>query len=295
MEFYNHSFVKKNVSLKKYTWFQVGGPADIFVRPKNINDLKLFLSSYEGNITIIGSGSNVLIGDVGVKGAVIKLSGDFCNIKQVDSCILEVGASVLDRTLVMKCADLGLSGAEFLIGIPGSIGGNVFMNAGACGHEIHDIVIWVEGIDLKTNKVCRIQRCNISPKYRDGGISKDFLITKVGIKLEKKNNEYINSNIKEFLNHRDESQPKSGKTGGSTFKNPENESKKAWEFVDDIGFRGKKIGGASWSEKHCNFILNDGSASSKDIESLVKETINEVNKKHGVELQWEIKRIGNFL
>jgi UDP-N-acetylmuramate dehydrogenase len=294
------SFVQKNILLKGYTWFQVGGAADYFVRPKNFNDLQAFLVSCAHPITLLGGGSNVLVRDGGVRGAVLKLAGDFTKITKdsdnsahtrvEDAAYIRVGAGCLDRTFALWCLHHQLSGAEFLIGIPGTLGGNVVMNAGACGEEIKDILAYVEGIDLKTLTPKTIHRKELVMSYRHGGIPENFLITYVGLALKSDLSENIQERLSAFLHHRDTAQPTQGRTGGSTFKNPPDCS--AWSLIDSVGLRGKRCGDAQFSEKHCNFLLNIGHASAEDLECLGEEARIKVKETHNIDLQWEIKRIG---
>ena len=201
-----------------------------------------------------------------------------------------VGAGCLDRTVVMRCLEKGLSGLEFLIGVPGTIGGAIAMNAGAYGSEIKELLEWVELVN-ENGEIYRLSSSDLSMSYRCGNLPKKSIVLKAAFQCHKKDSKIIKNTIDDFLRKREESQPIRGRTGGSTFKNPE--GYKAWELIDKAGCRGLSIGDAQMSEKHCNFLINLGSASADDIETLGEKVRAEVFKSSGIMLEWEIKIIGD--
>ncbi len=290
--------------LSKATWFKVGGKADILFKPKDTQDLAEFLQlkSPDMPVVILGAGSNILIRDGGIKGCVIKLGSGFSTLT-FENTTVTVGAACLDRTLVMECAQRDLSGLEFLVGVPGSIGGAIAMNAGAYGNEVADFLLWVEVIDLKGN-VSRIQRSDLQMTYRHGNLPDEAIITCACFNLIPKNSSIIHKTINDFLQKREDTQPIRGRTGGSTFKNPtlnstkmgqEPEPKKAWELIHEAGCRGLSINDAQVSEKHCNFILNLANATASDLEQLGEKVRAAVKATSGVTLEWEIIRLGEPL
>jgi UDP-N-acetylmuramate dehydrogenase len=289
-----------NYDLSKATWFKVGGKAEVLFKPKDVDDLALFLREIDGKmpIVILGAGSNVLVRDGGIKGCVIKLGSGFSDI-QFDGTFVTVGAACLDRTFVMECAQKGLSGLEFLVGVPGSIGGAVAMNAGAYGGEIVDFLVWVEIIDAHGN-VSRLQTSDLHMTYRHGNLPDNAIVTRACFELAPKDPALISETIDAFLQKREDTQPIRGRTGGSTFKNPASEGmgkdsapKKAWELIDDAGCRGMSINDAQVSEKHCNFLLNLHAAKAADLEHLGETVRATVKAKTGITLEWEIIRLGD--
>lgn len=236
---------------------------------------------------ILGNGSNTLIRDRGVVEPVLKLGRGFRAMTQ-DGNTVTVGAACLNRTVVEQTASWGLSGLEFLIGIPGSIGGAVAMNAGASGSETKDVLqsiqVCLPGGTLKTLDVA-----DLIMTYRHAILPKGAVVISATFVLQPDDPTMIRQCINTYLQHRNAAQPTGGKTGGSTFKNPEGH--KAWELIDRVGLRGHRIGGAAFSDKHCNFIMNtDGTAS--DIEALGNLAQAKVKEQTGIELEWEIKRLG---
>ncbi len=281
-----------NYSLKKLNWFQVGGTCDVLFKPEDIEDLAYFIKnkSKDLSVYILGAGSNMLVRDGGIQGCCIKLGRSFSDIEIQDNNVI-VGASCLDRTLVMTCAENGLSGLDFLVGVPGSIGGAVAMNAGAYGYEIKNYLKWVKVIDVHGD-ITILNDVAQHMQYRKGNIAKDFIIVEACFELEHADKDLILKKVDSYLQMRNESQPTKGKMGGSTFKNPASSPLKAWELIDKAGCRGFSINDAIMSEKHCNFMMNQGEATSEDLEKLGDEVINRVKQKTGVDLEWEIIRIG---
>lgn len=278
------------IPLKEMTWFRVGGHARYFFKPTNISELQDFLSNNTLPFWILGAGSNVLIRDGIVEGVTIKLFKEFSKIELQDDLII-AGAACLDRTLSMFALENCLSGFEFLVGIPGTIGGAVIMNAGAYGYEIKDIIKWVEILDEKGN-LKRIEEFNMT--YRNGNLPKHSIVVRAAFDAKKDSKESIELKMKEFLEKRENSQPLRVKTGGSTFKNP-NLELKAWQCIDIAGCRGLQIRDAMVSKKHCNFLINLSDATAKDLEDLGNEVKERVFQALKIDLEWEILRVGNIL
>lgn len=283
--------IKYDYPLAPLTWFKVGGAADIYFKPEDVEDLQRFLKINDGKhpITIIGAGSNIIVRDGGVEGVVIKLGRKFTDIHFDKSRNLVVGAGCLNYNLARFAEDSFVTGLEFLIGIPGSIGGGIAMNAGSYGREFKDIIISVEALDFRGNKY-EFSLDEIGFGYRSNSLPKNLIFTSALIKGNRAEREEISSKMKEIARKREESQPIREMTGGSTFANPE--GKKAWELIDAAGLRGKSIGDAGISEKHCNFMINHGNATARDVEDLGEYARQEVKLNSGIDLKWEIKRIG---
>lgn len=280
--------------LSKYVWFGVGGSADVVFKPVDQEDLAFFLKAKPLDIPVftLGVGSNVLIRDGGVSGVVVRLGRGFTRCYVENNTII-VGASMLDRNVALIAADAGLSGLEFLASIPGTIGGALKMNAGCYDGEIKDILLWAKALDMQGNlKTYTLDDLKYS--YRHCGLEEPVIFVEACFQAKgTKSSTEIHQKINELLVNREVSQPIRAKTGGSTFKNPD--GMKAWELIDKVGGRGLKIGDAQFSEKHCNFLINTGNATAADIEALGELVREKVLQKCGVELQWEIMRIGNPL
>lgn len=283
-------YVEK-AKMSDHTWFRVGGEADVLFRPKDEDDLIHFLKNKPKGIpvTVLGAGSNVLVRDGGVPGIVIRLLGKGFSQAQWNKKIVEVGAGCLDRVLALSCIEQGVGGLEFLVGIPGTIGGAVRMNAGAYGREIKDVLVWAECVDADGNKH-RVTPQDLGFEYRHSQLHPSWIVTKACLKGELKDPSEIEKQIKLFLAEREASQPTKGRTGGSTFKNPS--SGKAWELIDQAGCRGLQHGGAEVSQKHCNFLLNTGTATAADLEGLAEEVRHCVKNTSNIDLEWEIIRLG---
>lgn len=285
---------KQNYNLKHLTWLKVGGDADIFFKPEDIEDLKTFLKENNNRfpITVIGAGSNLIIRDKGVEGIVIKLGRNFTDIQFIDNNLIVAGAGCLNSNLAKFCLVNSITGFEFLIGIPGTVGGGVAMNAGSYGREFKDIVASVEVLDTEGNLIIvPVDRIGFS--YRTNSLPKDLIFTRVFFQAKnKEDTNKIKQKMDEISAIRSSSQPVSEKTGGSTFANPE--GFKAWELIDKAGLRGVRVGDACMSEMHCNFMINANNATATDMENLGELVKQKVKENSGIELQWEIKRIGKL-
>ena len=287
--------IKFNYKISKNTWFGTGGKALLFFQPKNISELSFFLKFLPKKIKtfVIGLGSNLIIRDGGFNGVVIKLGNNF-NMISLDKKNQEllVGGAVRNLDLSKFCYENSVTGFEFLNGIPGSIGGSLFMNAGCFNKTISDNLISFKLID-RVGKVYSLKKNEIKFKYRKAIIPNECIFTEALFKTKKGDKNNIKNKILKITNLRKKNQPIANRTGGSTFENPK--YKKAWKLIDEIGYRGKKIGGAMVSEKHSNFMINIGNANSTQLELLGEEIISEVYKKKGIKLKWEIVRLGNFV
>jgi len=276
--------------LNMLTWFRVGGSAEVLFEPKDHEDLATFLKGKPADVplTLLGLGSNVLVRDGGVPGVVIKLGRAFATIKILDTT-LRVGAGAFDRAIAMASRDGGITGLEFLSGIPGTFGGALRMNAGAYGREIKDVVVEAEALDADGTQR-RLLASELDFSYRHTAVPEDWVFTSATLIGEKGDAEEIGRRIAEIAGAREETQPIRTRTGGSTFMNPPGAM--AWELIERSGCRGLKIGGAAISKKHCNFLINTGGATAADLETLGEEIQRRVFKKTGVQLEWEIRCIG---
>ena len=278
-----------NQALAEFTWFRVGGPAQAFFMPEDENDLAYFLRNLPAEIpvTVIGAGSNLIARDGGVPGIVIRLGRGFNEVK-VEENRVTVGTAMLDVMVARAAQAAGVAGLAFLSGIPGTIGGALRMNGGAYGGEIKDVFIEARGVDRQGN-IRNYSNGEMEFSYRHCGVPDDVIFTTAVLQGRAGVPEEIAAEMATIKKKREKGQPRN-RTGGSTFKNPPGQS--AWKLVDEAGCRGLTIGGAQVSELHSNFLINLGGASAADIETL-GETVRERVKTHsGVELEWEIKRIG---
>lgn len=282
---------RQNFSLAEVTWFRVGGPAEVLFKPADAEDLADFLKHKPKDIPhiVIGVGSNLLVRDGGVSGVVIRLGREFSQLA-ANNQQLTAGAGALDINVAEFAAQHNIGGLEFLSGIPGTIGGALFMNAGAYGSEIKDVLVWAEGIDA-TGKLHRLTPTECGFSYRHSSVPDGFIFTRACLQGIVKSEAEIRARMGEISRQRESSQPVRTRTSGSTFANPA--PHKAWQLIDEAGCRGLEIGGAKVSEMHCNFLINTGSASAKNLEDLGEEIRKRVKAKSGIELRWEIQRIGN--
>jgi len=282
-----------NENLSKYSWFNLGGPADIFFRPENKEQLIEFLKEIKKNnykIHILGAGSNTLIRDSGVKGVVIKLGSKFSDIKLLEKGTIEVGAAILDRKVSDFAKNNDIGNMEFLSCIPGSIGGAIAMNSGCYGSDISKVLVSIKVLDDKGNEK-EIKNNEISFYYRSTNLPENYVILSAILKGKISTKKLIEKKQEELIQKKKESQPSRIKTGGSTFKN--SNEKKAWMLIKESGCDKLYVGDAKISEKHCNFFLNDGGAKTADIEKLINKVRDKVKSKTGIRLDLEIKIIGN--
>ncbi len=286
------NIIYKKEKLSKYSWFNLGGPAEILIKPNSIDELKNFLIKKEinnKNIFILGAGSNTLFRDTGFNGFVIKLGKEFRNIKLLGDNKIEVGAATLDKKLADFACQNSISGFEFLSCIPGSIGGAITMNSGCYQKDVSKIFHSLQAIDLNGN-VKVFKKDDIKFFYRGNNLDSKLIILNVTFQGKEGNKSQIQNLQDSFLKEKKESQPNRIKTCGSTFKNPKN--KKAWELIKKSECLNLTVGGASISDKHCNFFMNNGNATSSDVEKLIEKVKKKVFLKTGTNLELEIKIIG---
>ena len=283
-----------NESLSKHSWFNLGGPAQVLFRPKNLKELSIFLKKINGlsKIKIIGAGSNTLIRDGGFDGVIIKLGKSFSHLSILNSETIIAGSSAMDKDVSKFAMQNLLSGFEFLSCIPGAIGGAVRMNSGCYGEDISNILISVQAMDYAGN-IKIINSSDIEFYYRGSDLSNDLIFISATFKGKKDIKQNIEQKINELLKRKESAQPLKVRTCGSTFKNPEN--KKAWKLIQDSGCIGMKVGDAQISNKHCNFFINNGKAKAKDLEKLIFQVKDKVLKNTGVKLELEVQIIGKSL
>lgn len=280
-----------NETLAPFTWFRVGGPAQILFTPADEDDLAYFLSKLPSEIPVytVGVGSNLIVRDGGVAGVVIRLSPrGFGGIK-ADGDVVRAGTAALDKRVAEAAAAANIGGLEFYFGIPGSIGGALRMNAGANGGETKDVLVEARGLTRSGERVT-FSNADMKFVYRNSGVDTSIIFTSALYRGQITDPEKIRARMAEVQTHRETAQPIREKTGGSTFKNPPGHS--SWKLIDAAGMRGFRVGGAQVSEMHCNFLINTGDATAHDIEMLGETVRARVKENSGIELQWEIKRIG---
>ncbi|MGB0696503.1 MAG: UDP-N-acetylmuramate dehydrogenase [Rhodospirillaceae bacterium] len=289
-----------NAALADQTWFRVGGPAEVLFKPKDLEDLQAFLAGRPADIpiTVIGAASNLLVRDGGIPGVVIKLSGRAFGAVEQDEAVpgqITCGAAALDLTVARFAQSWAIGGLEFLSGIPGTIGGAVRMNAGAYGGEIKDVLVSAT-IIKGSGDTATLPLKDLNFGYRRSGLAEDdFVVSATLCGQPDADATAIETRIAEIQAGRQDSQPTRARTGGSTFANPDPETsggRRAWELIDAAGCRGLQIGGAQVSEKHCNFLINTGTATATDLETLGETVRAWVLETSGVALHWEIRRIG---
>ena len=290
-----------NYNIGKYSWFKTGGNAEIFAIIENVEELQSLINKYDNkDITILGAGSNCLIRDSGIDGLVIKLAGDFlkidilnksnASINNDDICFVKAGSAVLSAKLSNFLISNNLIGGEFLDTIPGSVGGMIITNAGCFGGEVKDILLSADL--LIDNNIKTYANKDLCFQYRESQVPKNAVIMSVTFKFKIGNENDVRlaqEKIKQMREKRKQNQI-IGLTCGSTFANPEGHS--AWELIDKVGLRGYKMGGAMFSEKHCNFIVNFNNAKAQDIENLIELAKQKVLDKFGIELKTEIRILG---
>ncbi len=288
--------IEVNFPLAPVTWFRVGGPAQIMFRPKTVPELVQFVQAIPSELSRVpvGVGSNLLVREGGIRGVVIRLAGDFASIELQTGNRVRAGAAALDVAVSRFAAKSGIAGLEFLRGIPGTIGGALRMNAGAYGRETKDVLVEATAID-RFGVVKRLSLSDLKYSYRHSGAEADLIFVEAVLQGEPGDADEIAQRMNNITDAREASQPVKSRTGGSTFKNPpadQSGGRRAWELIDEAGCRGLTVGDAQVSEQHCNFLINLGNASSKDLETLGEEVRRRVKDKTGVALDWEIKRLG---
>jgi UDP-N-acetylmuramate dehydrogenase len=280
-----------NLSLAELTWFRVGGPAQVLFTPSDEDDLAYFLARLprELPVYVLGVGSNLIVRDGGMPGVVIRLGPRGFGEAGAEHDIVSAGAAALDKRVAETAAAANISGLEFFFGIPGTIGGALRMNAGANGSETKDVLLEATAIDRGGRKH-RFTNADMKFVYRNSAVDASVIFTSARFRGVLAAPEVIRARMSEVQNHRENAQPIREKTGGSTFKNPPDHS--AWKLIEAAGCRGLRVGGAQVSEMHCNFLINTGSATGHDIEVLGETVRARVKENSGIELHWEIKRVG---
>jgi UDP-N-acetylmuramate dehydrogenase len=280
-----------NVPLADITWFRVGGPAQVLFGPADEADLAYFLKGIppELPVTTIGLGSNLLVRDGGLAGVVIRLGRGFAAVTAEAGHKVRSGTAVPDVKVARAAAEAGIAGLAFYRGIPGSVGGALRMNAGAHGRETRDVLVEARAVDRKGN-IHVLALADMGLTYRHSAVPSDFILTEALFQGTPGDPAAILREMDEVAEYREKNQPIKERTGGSTFKNPEGAS--AWKLIDEAGCRGYRVGGAKVSEMHCNFLINEDSATAEDVERLGETVRARVKAQSGITLEWEIIRLG---
>ena len=288
--------LEASVTLAPFTWFRVGGPAEVLFQPADEADLADFLRLCPTDVPIlaVGVGSNLIVRDGGVPGVVIRLSPRGFGQISTDGLQVTAGAACLDASVAKKAAEAGIAGLEFYRGVPGTIGGALRMNAGCYDSETKDVLVSCVAYD-RAGKRHVLSCADMGFTYRHTTAPAELIFVSATFRGTADNPAEILARMDAITQKREQSQPIRDKTGGSTFKNPDpvqSGGRKSWQVIDAAGLRGYQIGGAQMSEKHCNFMINTGTATAKDLEALGEHVIQQVKATQGVDLHWEIKRIG---
>lgn len=302
----------ENAPIGAQSWFRCGGHADMLFRPADQEDLQVFLNAHfasfsdddligwDKQLTIIGGLANTIVRDGGVRDLTVQLGKPFAEVEVVDECTIRAGCGALNGNISAAAVKAGIGGLEFLSGIPGTLGGAVRMNAGAYGAEMKDVLVEVIGVNRKGEER-RLSVQDLKMGYRSTQLSEQIIFTGALLKGEMENYKTVKERITQIKKQRNATQPIKERTGGSTFANPSEEELReaglpedlrAWQIVDRVGGRGLCIGGAKMSEKHCNFMVNTGTATATDLEKLGEEIRRRALADLGLALHWEIKRIG---
>ncbi|WP_174525623.1 UDP-N-acetylmuramate dehydrogenase [Sphingobium abikonense] len=283
--------LKPDAPLAPLVWFKTGGTAQWLFEPQDADDLSDFLAQLDPDMPVmaLGLGSNLIVRDGGVPGVVVRLGKAFAKVDRQDETSLVCGAGASGILVSSTARDAGIAGLEFLRSIPGTVGGFVRMNGGAYGRETADILLECEVVLRSGEQVTLLNR-DLAYSYRHSNLTDGAIVVSATFRGHPGEPAAIQTEMDRIAAAREESQPLRSKTGGSTFKNPDGH--KAWQLVDEAGCRGLQIGGAQVSEKHTNFLLNSGDATSSDIEALGEEVRRRVRDKSGIELEWEIQRVG---
>jgi UDP-N-acetylmuramate dehydrogenase len=288
--------LEADIALAPYTWFRVGGPAEVLFQPADEDDLVAFLRNCPADVPVmaIGVGSNLIVRDCGVKGVIIRLSARGFGQIESNGLRITAGAACLDATVAKKAAEAGIAGLEFYRGVPGTIGGALRMNAGCYERETKDVLISCVAYDRQGTRHV-LDNAAMGFSYRHAQVPDDFIFVSAQFEGTPDAPAQILERMDAITQKRENSQPIREKTGGSTFKNPDpiqSGGRKSWQVIDAAGLRGFSIGAAQMSEKHCNFMINTGGARAADLEALGEQVIATVKESQGVDLHWEIKRIG---
>ncbi|HEY9580571.1 MAG TPA: UDP-N-acetylmuramate dehydrogenase [Rhizorhapis sp.] len=283
--------IEEKGSLADFIWFRTGGPAEWLVRPRDVDDLAAFLGDLDPSVPVlpVGVGSNLIVRDGGVPGVVVRLPKSMAKVSIEPGNRVRAGAAAMGISVASAARDAGIAGMEFLRGIPGTVGGAVRMNAGAYGREAADILIECTVV-LRDGRVESWKAEDLHYSYRHSALPEGAIVVEAFFQGTPGDPAVIGAEMDRIAAEREASQPLRSRTGGSTFKNPDGD--KAWRLIDEAGCRGLTKGAAQVSEKHCNFLLNLGGASSADIEALGEDVRERVKAKTGIMLEWEIQRIG---
>jgi UDP-N-acetylmuramate dehydrogenase len=282
--------LRRQVPLAPLTWFRVGGPAEVLFQPADADDLADFLAALPAEVPVLplGVASNLLVRDGGIEGVVVRFGGPLARVA-VEGDVVLAGAGALDQRVAQMAQAAGLAGLEFLIGIPGTIGGAVRMNAGAFGGETRDHLLWAEALD-RSGGLRRLSAVDLGMSYRRSALPPDWIVVRAAFRGTPGDPAEVAARMQAIRDEREAAQPLRVATGGSTFKNPPGH--KAWQLIDRAGCRGLRHGAAMVSEKHCNFLINIGGASAEEVEALGEIVRRRVREATGVTLEWEIVRVG---
>ncbi len=282
--------VQADTLLAPFTWFRVGGAAEVLMRPSSVTDLADFLTALPPDVPVqvLGAASNMIVRDGGIHGVVLRLGRGFGEVR-IERDGVVAGAACLDAAVAEHAAAAGLAGLEFLSGIPGTIGGAVAMNAGAYGSDVASCLDWAELVTRSGEQV-RLPAAELALAYRHASLPPGAIVVRARFRAQPGDRATIAARMAEIRRNREATQPVRARTGGSTFRNPP--GMRAWELIDAAGGRGLIRGGAACSDKHCNFLLNTGGATAADLEGLGEELRRRVHAASGVMLEWEIKRVG---
>jgi UDP-N-acetylmuramate dehydrogenase len=283
--------LEANAATAPLSWFRTGGPAQVLFTPADEEDLCSFLATLDASIPtlVVGLGSNLLVRDGGIPGVVIRLGKSFAEVRVESDRRIYAGAGAPDVKVARAAAEAGIAGLSFLRGIPGAIGGALRMNGGAYGGETKDVLVRAEGV-ARSGETVGFSNADMGFTYRHTGVPEDIVFTGAYFEGQPGDSEAILAEMNAITDARSSTQPVNTRTGGSTFKNPPGH--KAWQLIDQAGCRGLRVGDAQVSEMHCNFLINHGKASAAEIERLGEEVRRRVRENSGIELQWEIKRVG---
>ncbi|MDF0607461.1 UDP-N-acetylmuramate dehydrogenase [Wolbachia endosymbiont of Onchocerca gibsoni] len=281
-----------NTLMSKITWLNVGGQADVLFKPRDIEDLICLIKNTELPINIIGATSNIIVRDSGIRGITVKLGQEFGHIKYIGNNSIVAGGAVLLSDLAYFAGEQQISGLEFLVGIPGTVGGGIEMNAGAYGSDIASVVQSIKAVNLEDGNLYEFSSKKMDYVYRGHSLNGRWIFVEAEFKGVSSEYKIILRKLKEIIDEKSKSQPIRGKTAGCIFKNPKNYQ--AWKLIDESGCRGLDNGGAKISEKHCNFLLNYNNATASDLETLGNRVKDAVKNKFNVELEWEIRVLGSY-